>query len=58
MDRNEFEDDLDAMDEEAFEEMLEDVLQQIGMLVTMSGYGHIIEGRLTDLPATQFDTVH
>lgn len=58
MDRNEFEDDLDPMDEEAFEEMLEDVLQQIGMLVTMSGYGHVIEGQLTDLPATQFDTVH
>jgi len=58
MDGNGFEDELDGLDEEAFDEMLEDVLQQIGMLVSISGYGHVIDGQLTDLPATEFDTVH
>lgn len=58
MDGNGVEDDFDNIDEEAFEEMLENVLQQIGMLVSMTGYGHVIDGQLTDLPATEFDTVH
>lgn len=58
MDGNGIEDDFDNIDEEAFEEMLENVLQQIGMLVSLSGYGHVIDGQLTDLPATEFDTVH
>lgn len=58
MDGNGIEDDFDNIDEEAFEEMLENVLQQIGMLVSLTGYGHVIDGQLTDLPATEFDTVH
>lgn len=58
MDRNEFDDDFDVIDEEVFDQMLENVLEQIGILVTLSGYGHVIDGQLTDLPATDFDTVH
>lgn len=58
MDGNGVEDDFDNIDEEAFEEMLENVLQQIGMLVSLTGYGHVIDGQLTGLPATEFDTVH
>lgn len=55
---NNFKLEDELIDEETFEDILENVLSQIGALISLTGFGHVIDGELTELPATEFDTVH
>lgn len=62
MDDNEFDleelIDDDYVSDGEFDSLLETVLAKIGILVSMSGYGHVIDGELTSLPPSELDTIH
>ncbi len=48
----------ELLEDENFEAVIERILSHIGALVSISGYGHVIDGELTSLPSTEFDTIH
>ena len=63
MDDNDFDIDHDIIDDESFDDgefnaLLENVLSNIGILFSMSGYGHVMDGELTELPPSELDTIH
>lgn len=55
--KDNLEDIMDISDEE-FEEALEDFVVQLQSILEMAGVGHILDGKLTHVPAGENDTIH
>jgi len=56
--KNDLEDMIIDISDEELDDVLDNIIVQLQTILEKTGAGHIVEGNLTFMPATEYDTIH